>query len=189
MIMGIAALIGMGLSAIGVWLVKTTFEETRKANSIARESMERQLRAYVGAFDLRVEGFRPGNRPVFSFKPTNTGQTPAYEVEIHCGVVLASDPKRGVYNFGGFKFDSKVVLQPHQPVGMTVQTNFPIDEEIHARIHRKEIHMMFAGYIRYRTAFGQLRRTVFSARVNMDLFASGNGDGMLSSTQCHNRAN
>ena len=33
--MGIAALIGMALSAIGVWLVKTTFDETRTANEIA----------------------------------------------------------------------------------------------------------------------------------------------------------
>jgi hypothetical protein len=34
-IMGAAAVIGMALSAVGVWLVKTTFDETRKANEIA----------------------------------------------------------------------------------------------------------------------------------------------------------
>lgn len=35
-VMGIAALIGMALSAVGVWLIKTTFDETQKANEIAR---------------------------------------------------------------------------------------------------------------------------------------------------------
>jgi hypothetical protein len=34
-VMGIAALIGMALSAIGVWLVKTTFDESQRANDIA----------------------------------------------------------------------------------------------------------------------------------------------------------
>jgi hypothetical protein len=38
-IMGIAALIGMGLSAVGVWLVKTTFDETRKSNAIAQRAL------------------------------------------------------------------------------------------------------------------------------------------------------
>jgi hypothetical protein len=34
-IMGAAAVLGMALSAVGVWLVKTTFDETRKSNEIA----------------------------------------------------------------------------------------------------------------------------------------------------------
>jgi hypothetical protein len=37
-VMGIAALIGMGLSAVGVWLVKTTFDETKESNRIARQA-------------------------------------------------------------------------------------------------------------------------------------------------------
>jgi hypothetical protein len=39
-VMGIAALIGMALSAIGVWLVKTTFDETRKATKSAQINSE-----------------------------------------------------------------------------------------------------------------------------------------------------
>ena len=39
-VMGIAALIGMTLSAVGVWLVKTTFDETRKATKTAQISSE-----------------------------------------------------------------------------------------------------------------------------------------------------
>jgi len=43
-IMGAAAVIGMALSAVGVWLVKTTFDETRTANNIAIEVN----RAWIG---------------------------------------------------------------------------------------------------------------------------------------------
>lgn len=46
-IMGVAALIGMGLSAIGVWLVKTTFDETRKANDISQNAMIADNRAWI----------------------------------------------------------------------------------------------------------------------------------------------
>lgn len=45
--MGIAALIGMALSAVGIFLVYTTFNETRKANEIAADTAKRQLQAYI----------------------------------------------------------------------------------------------------------------------------------------------
>jgi hypothetical protein len=50
-VMGIAALIGMALSAVGVWLVKTTFDETRKSNEIARMSQ----RPWINA-EINLEG-------------------------------------------------------------------------------------------------------------------------------------
>ncbi len=46
-IMAAAAVFGIALSAVGVWLVKTTFDETRKANEIAADTAKRQLRAYI----------------------------------------------------------------------------------------------------------------------------------------------
>jgi hypothetical protein len=46
-IMGIAALIGMGLSLVGVALVWTTFRETRKANEIASDTTEAENRAWL----------------------------------------------------------------------------------------------------------------------------------------------
>jgi len=46
-VMGIAALIGMALSAIGVWLVKTTFDETKKSNDIAEAAHRMERRPYI----------------------------------------------------------------------------------------------------------------------------------------------
>lgn len=77
------------ITAVGVWLVKGTLDATLvavksttdatdqmfEANKIARELMERQLRAYIG---LEHAAFgRVGNSLVFKITIKNTGQTPA----------------------------------------------------------------------------------------------------------------
>ena len=84
--MGIAALIGMALSAVGVWLVKTTFDETRKANEIAKETLFRQLRAYVTAESIETdENNRLTKYSGFScvkITINNSGATPANSVKI-----------------------------------------------------------------------------------------------------------
>lgn len=73
--MGIAAVIGMGLSFVGVILVWTTFAETRRANEIAANELHASTRPLV-VLDgpiLRQEGleFAAG----FTFK--NIGKDPA----------------------------------------------------------------------------------------------------------------
>lgn len=84
-IMGIAALIGMGLSLVGVVLVWTTFRETRKANEIAREIGEAQVRAYL-SLDVFWEGYGDPNVLNFKYSIHNSGQSPARNVaiEIFC---------------------------------------------------------------------------------------------------------
>jgi hypothetical protein len=54
-IMGIAALIGMGLSAVGVWLVKTTFDETRKSNAIAQRALLIENRPWLVVKSINTE--------------------------------------------------------------------------------------------------------------------------------------
>lgn len=53
-VMGVAALIGMALSAVGVWLVKTTFDETRNANEIAINTLTTENRAWLKV-DAKLE--------------------------------------------------------------------------------------------------------------------------------------
>jgi hypothetical protein len=79
-VMGVAALIGMGLSVVGVFLVYTTFHETRKANSISRESVYRQLRAYV-----TIDGSEHRHKDGWDWVTLtlhNSGSTPATRVKI-----------------------------------------------------------------------------------------------------------
>lgn len=75
---GAAAVIGMALSAVGVWLVKTTFDETKLANSNFQEEMYHRLRAYL---QCEIAELYPGSRSIPPTKPhvvwKNFGQTPA----------------------------------------------------------------------------------------------------------------
>jgi hypothetical protein len=74
-IMGFAAVIGMGLSVLGVYLVWTTFRETKKANEIAMD--ERSPLIHVEAIDfdffadtvrvaIRIKNFGTGEALCFS---------------------------------------------------------------------------------------------------------------------------
>jgi hypothetical protein len=83
--MGAAAVVGVGLSAVGVMLVWTTFNATKEGNAIAREIGQAQIRAYVtlAADTLYMHpSTQPPWRPNINFKLTNTGLTPAEEVSI-----------------------------------------------------------------------------------------------------------
>lgn len=54
-IMGMAALIGMALSAIGVWLVYTTFRETRRSAHIAQDNLAAFKKAERGHFEIHIQ--------------------------------------------------------------------------------------------------------------------------------------
>ena len=81
-IMGAAAVIGAGLSIVGVVLVWTTFAETRRANEIASDTAKRQLRAYCSMLELEGLGVGLGSEPQFVVTVVNTGQTPARKLRI-----------------------------------------------------------------------------------------------------------
>lgn len=97
-IMGIAAVIGVALSLLGIVLVAITFNETRKSNEIARESMQRQLRAYVG-IDEFVWAIDHGDfRPSIRWK--NTGQTPASNANAYVNFTFSEFrlPENHIFN-------------------------------------------------------------------------------------------
>jgi hypothetical protein len=77
-IMAAAAVIGMALSAVGVWLVKTTFDETREANIIAREIGQAQVRSYLTIKHVYIE-ITESHLPEFGFTVANYGQSPALQ--------------------------------------------------------------------------------------------------------------
>lgn len=93
-VMGIAAMIGMALSAVGVWLIKATFDETKASVGVAnaalthaRDATERQLRAYIGIESI---GLGNADQPVdrFNLQIKNFGQTPAKAVTLECSTLV-----------------------------------------------------------------------------------------------------
>ncbi|MBK7285185.1 MAG: hypothetical protein IPI83_13320 [Sphingomonadales bacterium] len=88
-IMGVAALIGMGLSAVGVWLVKTTFDETRRSNEIALASAAHQFSA-----DLKVESAQidiMDSAVMLDMTIINSGSTVAHNVKVNGSFVVYAE--------------------------------------------------------------------------------------------------
>ena len=85
-LMGLAAIVGVTLSALGIYLVWTTFRETRDANNIAKMTAYRQLRPYVyfdhASFETQKPHVRVVGGGLANIFIKNYGQTPAYDATI-----------------------------------------------------------------------------------------------------------
>ncbi len=83
-IMGIAALIGMGLSSVGVWLVWTTFRETRRTAEIADANYKAFTRFESAIIKVEFDGVPSffndsGKRYIrFKIKCRNIGRSSAW---------------------------------------------------------------------------------------------------------------
>jgi hypothetical protein len=104
-VMAVAALIGMALSAVGVWLVYTTFRETKRSADLANSSLEytkivtqRQIEAfvYIGSATYHdkpsEQFFHDQEFGIVTFTVQNFGKTMAYDVSLTMDV-LAPDFK------------------------------------------------------------------------------------------------
>ncbi len=88
-VMGFAALIGMVLSAVGVWLVKTTFEETRKSNQIALQAASHEFGAYIV---VEYVEFKIEKEQVWApLHVQNVGRTAATEIRVEASLSAIDD--------------------------------------------------------------------------------------------------
>lgn len=171
-LMGCAAIVGVMLSILGVFLVYTTFSETRKANEIAREASIRQLRPYLhitnASFNLQMSRqqvidsiHNPQIIPdvaLFTVFFKNHGQSTALAVEmwIKCSI---EDKRNGMKDFS--------------PDSETVWGNMPPNMEHSQKVSFKDtgrfyesivagVHMVLLdGRIEYKDFVGNIYRTDF----------------------------
>jgi hypothetical protein len=89
-LMGSAAIVGMMLSVLGIFLVWTTFKATKKGNKITRKVGEAQTRAYLSATGglYRVEPRMIFFQPKFK----NSGNSPAKRITTKIWVRLVVPP-------------------------------------------------------------------------------------------------
>ena len=167
--MGLAAVIGMSVGVLGLGLIFFTFRETRRAanagleaNEIARESNERQLRAYVGPEDEQVSDFRVGGDGKFHCKVFNRGQTPAYNVRI-CSIVIFSqeDPDKVRVRFKQPTPLSNTTIGPGNYLTHNSVSDSGLSEIAVYGISNGDITAVFAGVISYDDIFGKRHRTTF----------------------------
>ncbi|OYW49027.1 MAG: hypothetical protein B7Y36_13325 [Novosphingobium sp. 28-62-57] len=91
-IMGASAVVGMGLSAVGVALVWTTFNATKKANQIAQTAFEYQVRPWI-KIKAEVSKIIQANDDVHVrvyVDSVNVGQAPANNLSV-CVKMLEGD--------------------------------------------------------------------------------------------------
>lgn len=99
-IMGMAALIGMILSAIGVALVWRTFRETKASNQIAQRAFDYQVRPWIKVNQsIRQPIFSEANIFVtLEVKCTNAGSSPANRVSILAFILDGDWPTERILN-------------------------------------------------------------------------------------------
>ena len=129
-IMGIAALIGMALSAVGVWLVKTTFDETRKANDISKEVHRPWITISVKPENFIAVPFSHHFDVEFTFE--NVGDTAAISLGFFAEVIEENPENEGEFwsKFGDAEIDlpkSKVCVVPRDK--FIYQTSTRVDEK------------------------------------------------------------
>lgn len=189
MIMGIAALIGMALSVIGVALVLWTFRATQEANSIASDTAKRQLRAYVGATRLKMEFITAGKRPMFKLTIKNFGSTPALRLQAKAvgWLQIEHDPKpRSRLGHPTRKNESP--LQPGQEQDFLYYLPATLNQNEVDRIRGQEIGFIYEGIIRYRDIYGRRHFTLFRYHSVPDYIAE-DGSALLVPSSHHNACN
>jgi hypothetical protein len=161
------------------------------SNTIARESAERQMRAYVQASRPTLLNFVPGNEPVIVFQPTNTGQTPARGFRLLTTYRIDPDAEQCRVRFEGG-------ASPYRRMGSTIdiggggqpsqqQTNLPLlTQADYDQFMSGEKKLIFCGVLSYRDVFGKRRRTVF--RVRFDPKYLKGGTASLVSCRKNNRS-
>jgi hypothetical protein len=154
-VMGLAALIGMALSAIGVWLVKTTFDETRKANEITKT----QQRARI---DIEIKLSKNSNPTIIDAIITakNIGFSPAIGAIITVSADRITPSFSNFEGIPGFAYNIASGTAAQMAV-LFVKAELAIGHEIY-------------GMVKYQSIFGEVHTTYFCERIRQsDLTESG----------------
>jgi hypothetical protein len=144
-IMGIAALIGMGLSFVGVALVWTTFRETRKANDIAAKFQRAVIVPKLNIVDSSERTY------VCSVEAENVGASPA--VDVHVFAIISEQMPQ--HHDDNSDFGGRWVVKPGKSQFLAA---------FHS-IDGSEDGKFVFGSIRYKTLLGSTHYSHFCFRI------------------------
>jgi hypothetical protein len=146
-IMGAAAVIGVALSAIGVWLVKTTFDETRKANDLSAKFQRARIKVTLKIVDNVDFTY------IVGIEAENIGASVATDVYVRFGIFNEPPDSPMVTDRQSYKHTIK--QGDKIPVSATQPTINRFDEAF------------FAGYAIYNTVFGGPHYSYFCLRLSI----------------------
>ena len=165
-VMGAAALVGMGISIVGVYLIWTTFRETKESNVIAKAEAERNAqeaaaarkhiiqteRAILAIYNVHVSHDPAGRWFELFLSIKNTGKSNAWSLQI-----FTAERKSRLFpsRFTGHPASSLIsnpdVHMTTQKVRLKVPRNFPV---------------WIFGHLSYTTAHDAAFRTYFCCRLD-----------------------
>jgi hypothetical protein len=159
--------------------------EARNANSIARETGERQLRAYLVTRKFSVSGIMAGNVPKIRYEIANTGQTPAYKFIVKSQLFFAEGGKSASETKVRFTKDidcSRTLLGAGQSVAVPIRYEAPIayDEVIAIQFGTSTLGIF--GVVIYWDAFGKRRRLTFKVYLDPN-YLEDNGCGVFTACE------
>lgn len=165
-LMTVASVAGLGVTAIGVYLVWGTLDQTRAATNAAQDAVavtrdigQRQVRAYLVDLDVRVVGYTPGAIPTYHMIVKNTGQSPARSVRIaFCARHGAGDPNR--IKFRNLIFTKSMDVPAGEAGPQEFTSSTPIDPAMHAQVVSGGIRIVVGGVFIYKDVFGKTCRTI-----------------------------
>lgn len=137
-------------------------EDTKRMTRDAREIGEAQVRAYIGCTHCRVHNIRAGQPIFLQMTIKNAGQSPARNYSHRFDVRVVSSPPneykvRGlgdiVSNQGELPAGGEIVIADSAE---RLLSQAEVDG-LYAGSH----HLIIAGFVSYKTVFGELRRSVF----------------------------
>lgn len=163
-----------GLSELGLWLLGATLFFTAAAAIAAwrtvrtmQDTAKRELRAYLGIAQTKIETLKPGEAPRVSIEIKNFGHTPAY------AVVTGLNMTVGVWSANGLALAAQStrplgVLNPQDTSLMSGATGDPLTERDIQDMRSGARYLFVAGIITYRDALNATQTTTFKLEYGGD---------------------
>lgn len=166
-IANIVAGIGAILSFASVIIVVIALGQTRRANKLAEDTAKRQLRAYIAVEPLGVEEFAENGFYRVPINIINNGQTPAYNLELFGDfLIVEGDPREfdpvadGRLMEEGATTDSALGPNSNRVTYAYIEAN--LVNSNHNALEAKTKAIVHYGYLRYKDAFGEPRKSCFA---------------------------
>lgn len=151
--------------------------EARKANKLAHDASQRELRAYVNVTQVAVSPFESGRVPVFALELTNTGNTPARDVRLISQPFFyrpkKAEPKIRFKELTGI--GSRMALAPHKPVVHPCGLLAALTRGQAEDLNKGHLGVIYAGVVIYRDIFKRRHFTTFKVRFDREIPIGDNG--------------
>lgn len=162
-VVALTSSIGLVFSGAGIGLIYVTFSAAREANGIARESAERQLRAYLVVGSVSVPSFKVGKPMHIRVALTNVGQTPAKRLRVAYSANGGTDHRTVKIRFQRpveAATISNSEVGPQKNAVIDIVGAFDVTEDALAAVRDRRQYVVVGLVGRYYDVFGKRRLLV-----------------------------